>query len=120
MKAELLTRKEFKQAVLARDGGMCVFCKTVPAVDAHHIMDRKLWPDGGYYLDNGASVCADHHWDCERLIISTLDVRLAAKIRVILLPPDLDPSCSYDKWGNIECPWSTRHDFQPYRHKERQ
>ena len=32
-------------------------------VDAHHIMDRRLWKDGGYYLSNGAALCSKHHLD---------------------------------------------------------
>lgn len=35
---------------------MCVFCKK-PATEVHHILDRKLFDDGGYYENNGASVC---------------------------------------------------------------
>ncbi len=45
---ELLTRAAFRAAVFARDGGRCVICGAV-AVDPHHILDRALWPDGGYY-----------------------------------------------------------------------
>ena len=37
-------------------------CKK-PAVDAHHLLERRLWPDGGYHLDNGVSLCAEHHLD---------------------------------------------------------
>ena len=62
----LLTREEFKKQVFARTNGKCCVpgcsCK---AVDAHHIMDRKLWNDGGYYLSNGAALCEKHHLDAE-------------------------------------------------------
>ena len=61
---KLLTRIAFKERVFERDSGKCVFCGE-PAVDAHHILDRKLFPDGGYYLSNGASVCAIDHMRCE-------------------------------------------------------
>ena len=40
-----------------RAHGRCVLCDAV-AVDAHHVLDRKLYPDGGYYLGNGAAVCS--------------------------------------------------------------
>jgi hypothetical protein len=43
---QLLTREEFKRQVFARDGH-CAFCQ-LPPVDAHHILERRLWPDGGY------------------------------------------------------------------------
>lgn len=95
---ELLSRPEFKRAVFARDGEKCVFCGE-PAVDAHHILDRKLWKDGGYYLDNGASVCSDCHWKCEKNLLSTRHVREACGITQVLLPPGLDPAFEYDKWG---------------------
>jgi 5-methylcytosine-specific restriction endonuclease McrA len=61
----LLTREQYKNAVFKRDNHTCIFCD-LPAVDAHHILDRKLFADGGYYLSNGASVCEQHHWDCEK------------------------------------------------------
>lgn len=42
--------------------------------DSKRTADRRLWPDGGYYLDNGASLCEQHHLmaeatliECERL-----------------------------------------------------
>ena len=67
----LLTREEFKKQVFAKTNGKCCVpdC-TCDAVDAHHIMDRKLWNDGGYYLSNGASLCAKHHLDAEKGIIT--------------------------------------------------
>ena len=48
------------------NGKCCVPGCTCDAVDAHHIMDRKLWSDGGYYLQNGAALCARHHLQAER------------------------------------------------------
>jgi len=95
---QLLTREAFKEQVLNRDGGKCVFCSG-KAVDAHHILDRKLFPGGGYYLDNGASVCPDHHVDCEKGVITVDEVRLACRITTVLLPPGFDAGIRYDKWG---------------------
>jgi hypothetical protein len=63
-------------------------------------MERRLWPDGGYYLDNGASVCEEHHLECERTTISVEDVRQAAGISKIWIPPHLYDDHIYDKWGN--------------------
>ena len=70
---DLLTREEFKKQVFAKTNGKCCVpgC-TCDAVDAHHIMDRRLWLDGGYYLSNGASLCAKHHLDAEKGIITPL------------------------------------------------
>lgn len=98
-KTVLLGRDEFREAVFARDKGKCVFCEQ-PAVDAHHIIERRLWLDGGYYLDNGASVCGDHHIQCEQTTISVEDVRDACGITRILVPQHLYADQPYDKWGN--------------------
>jgi len=95
----LLTREEFDRQVKARSRGRCVCC-SLPAVDAHHILERKLWPDGGYYLLNGAAVCEVHHWRAETTLLSVEDVRAAAGIQEILLPPRFEPTARYDKWGN--------------------
>lgn len=103
----LLSRDQFREAVFARDGGKCVCCGQ-PAVDAHHIMERRLFPDGGYYLSNGASLCADDHIRCETTEISVEAVRAAAGIVDAVLPPQLDDGQSYDKWGNPVLPNGTR------------
>jgi 5-methylcytosine-specific restriction endonuclease McrA len=49
-KHPLLTRDRFRESVLARDNHACVVCKRkgIP-LDAHHIIERRLFPDGGYY-----------------------------------------------------------------------
>jgi hypothetical protein len=96
---QLISRDEFREGVFARDKHRCVFCGA-PAVDAHHIIERRLWPDGGYYLDNGASVCEEHHLACERTEISVEDVRHACGITRTIVPPHLYPDQPYDKWGN--------------------
>ena len=96
----LLSRKDFDKYVKLRSMGYCVLCDE-PAVDAHHILERKLFPDGGYYLGNGAAVCDRHHLLCETTYISIEAVRLAAKIGEPVLPPGFDPTLRYDKWGNI-------------------
>lgn len=95
----LLSRDDFREQVFERDGHRCVFCEA-PAVDAHHIIERRLWPDGGYYLDNGASVCGAHHIQCEQTTISVEDVRHACGIHKVLVPPHLYADQPYDKWGN--------------------
>lgn len=95
----LLSRDDFREGVFARDKHTCVFCDK-PAVDAHHIMERRLWPDGGYYLANGASVCAEHHMQCETTQISVEQVREACSITKPVIPPHLYDDQIYDKWGN--------------------
>lgn len=95
----LLSRDEFRAAVFARDGGNCLMCPR-PAVDAHHILERRLWPDGGYYLANGASVCEEHHLSAEATTISCQELREKAGIKIVLLPPHLYEDQDWDKWGN--------------------
>lgn len=99
MDPKLLTRDQFREVVFKRDGHKCVFCDK-PAVDAHHILERRLWPDGGYYESNGASVCEEHYLACERTLISVEDVRHACGITKIVVPPHLYDDHIYDKWGN--------------------
>jgi predicted restriction endonuclease len=96
---KLMTRDEFRNAVFERDNHRCVICNE-QAVDAHHIMERRLWPDGGYYLNNGASLCEEHHIEAEKTNISTEEIRKSAGIEVILLPPHLYDDAEYDTWGN--------------------
>lgn len=97
----LLTRDEFRKLVFERDGDTCVLCGA-DAQDAHHIMERRLWNDGGYYMENGASVCGPCHLKCESTEVSCDQVRAAAGIKVVAMPPHLyaDAETPYDKWGN--------------------
>jgi hypothetical protein len=96
---DLLTRDAFRKTVFARDGHRCVLCPR-PAVDAHHIIERRLWDDGGYYLNNGASVCGEHHMLCEMTRISVEEVRRACGIARVIVPTHLYSDQPYDKWGN--------------------
>lgn len=96
----LLTREQFREFSFKRDKNHCIFCSNTQ-ISCHHIIDRKLFSDGGYYLDNGASVCDEHHWACEKTDISVEDVRKACGITHIILPKTFDLSKVYDKWGNI-------------------
>ena len=95
----LLTREAFREAVFTRDNHKCVNCEE-PAVDAYHIMERRLWDDGGYYLDNGASLCSVCHLLAESTVLSCEEIRLKAGINKILLPPHLSRDLRWDKWGN--------------------
>ncbi len=99
MPSPLLSREAFHDEVFRRSTGRCVFCGA-PAADAHHILERKLFPDGGYYVENGAAVCEKDHWRCETGELSPEDVRSAAGILEALLPPGFPPGAVIDKWGN--------------------
>lgn len=96
----LLNRSQFKEQVFKRQNNKCAFCDN-PCVDAHHILERKLFPDGGYYLDNGIGVCSKHHLMLERDQISVEEARNAINIKNKILPPNFDENIEYDKWGDI-------------------
>lgn len=100
---KLLSRDEFRNGVFKRDNHMCIICQK-PAVDAHHILERRLFPDGGYYLDNGASLCEVHHLEAEMTTLSAQTIREKLNIKHPLLPPHLYSDQEYDKWGNILLP----------------
>lgn len=97
--SKLLTRDDYRNGVFARDRHCCVVCGA-PAVDAHHIIERKLWPDGGYYLDNGASVCETHHLAAESTEISCDELRQRCDIDRVHLPDHFCAGEPIDKWGN--------------------
>lgn len=106
--SELLTRDQFREGVFARDKHKCVACGA-PAVDAHHIIERRLWPDGGYYLNNGASLCGDCHIKAEQTTLSVEQVRQMAGIVTKIVPPHMYPDDHVDKWGNPILPNGTRY-----------
>lgn len=96
----LLTRDEFKNKVFKRDKHKCVNCFD-KAVDAHHLIERKLFNDGGYYLDNGVSLCEKCHLLAEATILSVEELRSIAKISSIIIPHNFEFGKTYDKWGNV-------------------
>lgn len=104
-----MTRDQFRESVFKRDKHACVICgdgvHNGVAIDAHHIIERRLWSDGGYYLDNGATLCDKGklgcHYKAETTWISVDDVRIAAGILNAIIPEDMYSDNTYDKWGNI-------------------
>lgn len=95
---QLLSRDNFREAVFERDSFSCVICGN-PGQDAHHIMERRLWDDGGYYLENGATVCGSCHLKCESTEIPVETLCAAIGSRRIV-PSHLYDDQIYDKWGN--------------------
>ena len=104
---KLLTRDNFREGVFERDNHKCVICGE-PGKDAHHILERRLWNDGGYYLNNGATLCEKHHIEAETTILDCNTIREKCKIDKILLPEQLYDEYEYDKWGNIIQPTGQR------------
>lgn len=101
--SKLLTRDEFRNGVFKRDNHKCIICGQ-PAVDAHHILERRLFKDSGYYLDNGASLCEKHHLEAEMTTLSAQEIRDKIGIKTPVLPEHLYRDQEYDKWGNIILP----------------
>jgi len=109
MTFELLTRPEFVRRVFARDKYKCVVCgKSGDAehLDAHHIVERRLFSDGGYYIDNGATLCGEHHKLAETTEISCDELRALCGIKSWHLPSHLEDPI--DKWGNPILPTGKR------------
>lgn len=107
----LLSRDEFRESVFARDGQLCVNCGA-PAADAHHIIERRLFREphehGGYFLENGASVCEPCHLKAESTELDAAALRELCAITRVVLPAHLYEGQRYDKWGNPIMPNGTR------------
>jgi 5-methylcytosine-specific restriction endonuclease McrA len=59
-------RQRFRTQVFERDGHVCRVCGAASeAMDAHHITDRHLLPNGGYVPENGISLCPPCHLQAE-------------------------------------------------------
>ena len=107
MKPQLLSRDEFRESVFKRDNNMCIICAK-PAQDAHHIMERRLFADSGYYLDNGVTLCGKFHIKAEQTLLSPETLRSLACIHKRILPEHLYEDYEYTKWGDIENANGTR------------
>lgn len=73
----------------------------VPYPKQSLVVERRLFPDGGYYLDNGALLCERHHLEAEETTISCEELRGMCGFKNIVLPPRLYPDTRYNKWGNL-------------------
>lgn len=124
-----MNRADFREACVSRDGGKCL----VPDCDStvvsepdgpgevHHIIERKLWDEGGYVPENGACVCNEHHRLAEDNVIPPQAFwRWTEQIENVLLPDGLTDLHSnqtdIDKWGEqLEYPpWEAFRDYIKY------
>lgn len=104
---ELLARADFEKAAFRASSGRCVRCQS-KAVDAHHIFERKLFPDGGYRPRNAAALCSECHLLAETCQLSVPEIERLALAPLgwsLLAPPHalalgIDPR-RLDKWGNL-------------------
>jgi len=104
---KLLTRDEFREGVFARDNHTCRNCEVKPAQDAHHIMERRLFESGGYFIDNGISLCGECHIKAEQTLLSPDHFYEVLGVKRVL-PEHLYEDYRYTKWGDIENPNGTR------------
>lgn len=59
-------RIHFRDDTFARDGHRCKVCGNASLpLDAHHITDRNLMPNGGYVPENGITLCPGCHEKAE-------------------------------------------------------
>jgi predicted restriction endonuclease len=65
-------RSLFRDSCYKRDGFRCAMCGMKSSqegvqqeLDAHHITDRSLMPNGGYVKENGISLCPECHVKAE-------------------------------------------------------
>ncbi len=103
-KTELLTRDAFRETALVRDGHKCVICGSPENLSVHHILERRLFKDGGYYLDNAATLCEPHHIEAETTRLTCEEIREAAGIETTIIPDDYYPDSRYSKWGDVILP----------------
>lgn len=61
-----IVRQRFRDKTFERDRHQCRVCgvKDKP-LDAHHVTDRNLLPNGGYVPENGISLCPECHEKAE-------------------------------------------------------
>lgn len=57
------TYKKWRQAVRARDKGICQWpnCNSAKKIHAHHIMPWGRFPSLRYDINNGICLCKNHH-----------------------------------------------------------
>lgn len=71
-------------------------------------MERRLFPDEGYYLDNGATLCGPCHWKAEQTTLTVKEILAHLGLGRPILPPHLYGDQDYDKWGNPILPSGAR------------
>lgn len=101
-----MSNKNIKEKVFERDGHKCIVCgRSDLPLDAHHIIERRLWEDGGWYLDNLATLCDNGkegcHYKAEQTKITVDEILSILGIVKPLLPEDMYEDQRYDKWGNV-------------------
>lgn len=95
-------RKQFRHDCKERDKHECIipWCNNSPD-EVHHIIERRLWDEGGYIKNNGASVCNKHHRYAEENHIPPQAFWLWADVAPADIPlPDQLDTIDVNKWGD--------------------
>jgi len=100
----LLSRNDFRESCLERDKNACVVCGEKDQLAVHHIIERRLWDDGGYYMNNGATLCDPCHIKAESTEFSCEFIREQTGITKIVLPDGWYHDVEYTKWGDVILP----------------
>jgi hypothetical protein len=66
-----------------------------------------LFSDGGYYLENGVTLCEKHHLEAEQTVIEPSQFYELLGVKRVL-PDQLYDEFEYTKWGDIIMPNGTR------------
>lgn len=122
-KQTYMTRQDFRERCTERDNKECTvpICPHTVTSDpdesgeVHHILERKLWEEGGYIPDNGATVCNFHHRLAETDIIPPQAFWRWIEVEEPPLPQGID-SMHVDKWGESleEPPWKEHRERIKY------
>lgn len=108
-------RSQFRENCFERDSQTCIvpWCSR-DALDAHHIIERSEWNNGGYIENNGASVCSPHHKAAEKNLIPPQAFWFWLGIDEPVTPEGM--SYNVDKWGDKfdTPPWEEYRDRIKY------
>ena len=58
---EIRSDRQWRREVRRRDGDACRVCGETINLHAHHIRPRSIYPDLALVLDNGITLCGNHH-----------------------------------------------------------
>lgn len=114
-------RSTFREQVFTAADNTCIvpWC-TATADDAHHVLERDCWTDGGYTPENGAAVCNKHHQYAEDNHIPPQAFWMWNGTDTPPLPDSISTT-DVNKWGDSfdTPPWKEHRDrikYQSSRH----
>lgn len=76
-------------------------CGATGELSVHHIIERRLFSDFGYYMDNGATLCEEHHIEAETTELDCDTIRATLGITKPVIPDTYYPDHEYTKWGDV-------------------